>query len=175
MKASSIFRLTLAIACALAAAGCARRATHTLRGLSANEIKVLQENPFATDASGTGEDTDLDKPSFDADKAVTGIEGEMRDPAGKYTWLNEDSLFAANEPAQASCCSTDAPPVFIHHCDPANYEVELKEAMERAAADPDKKTIVVRYSFSLGTPLDDTAFLAYHRTILRSNDDGVTP
>ncbi|HUP58365.1 MAG TPA: hypothetical protein VM598_12985, partial [Bdellovibrionota bacterium] len=163
-SSSKFFIAAIIISVALAS-GCARQSKRSLSGLSSAELSTLQEDPFAHD----DDDEDLDKPTFDADDVVTGVNGEV---AGT---IAEDSLFPTNEPASSSCCVNDEPPKFIRHCDPSMYEPELKEAMERAAADPEKKTIVVRYAISLGLPMDETAFLAYHRTILRSNDDGVTP
>ena len=130
---------------------------------SGQEIAALTESPFSAESA-----------PFVPEQHMTGVAG---DPTvyGIPNSEDDDSRTPRNDFLLTGGTDEDGRSQFVTHCDPANYERELKAAMTEAANDPDKKTIVVRYSFSFGTPFDDTAYLAYKRSILRLDDDGYTP
>lgn len=141
--------LGMLVASALALQGCTRKHVVANFPVSQTEKNLLLEDPFSPESQMTG----------------------IYDPTG----INDgDALLPNNNPA-ALIDPTDPYGTFVKPCDMADYERELRDAMEAAAADATNKTIVVRYSYSLGTPFDSVALFAYNRSILRRNDDGITP
>ncbi|MBC7690168.1 MAG: hypothetical protein H7222_00215 [Methylotenera sp.] len=64
---------------------------------------------------------------------------------------------------------------YVKRCAPEQYQIEKDAALAEAAADPLHKTIVVRYSISVGTLVDHGAEVAQKRAVLRKGDSGITP
>lgn len=63
---------------------------------------------------------------------------------------------------------------FVSRCTQARYEQEKAEVLNMASNDTSNTLIPVRFSISSGNAIDETAYMAYVRSILRSNDDGLT-
>lgn len=63
---------------------------------------------------------------------------------------------------------------FVQRCDEARYNSEKAEVLMMASSDRSNTLIPVRFSISTGNVVDHTSYMAYMRSILRSNDDGIT-
>jgi hypothetical protein len=133
-------------------------ATAIASGLSSCSQSVRKDGSMSL-----AEQDALKNPPFDPNSAMTGVEGDsgLNNGDSPYPSVHADA--------------TD--PDFIKHCSPDRFEGELREALETAAADTTKNTIVVRYSYSFGAKdkWDYVARMAYERSTLRKSDDGYTP
>lgn len=63
---------------------------------------------------------------------------------------------------------------FVKRCTQERYDQERAEVLNMASNDTTNTLIPVRFSISSGNVIDETSYMAYLRSILRSNDDGVT-
>lgn len=63
---------------------------------------------------------------------------------------------------------------FVSRCTQARYDQEKAEVLNMASNDTTNTLIPVRFSISSGNIVDETSYRAYLRSILRTNDDGVT-
>lgn len=62
-------------------------------------------------------------------------------------------------------------PAWVSRCTPERYQLERAEAIREAKADPNKRTIPVKFSLSTGTLFDDLAYAAHRRSILRKDSN----
>jgi hypothetical protein len=101
----------------------------------------------------------LVEPVFTPEETMSGVVTELN---------NAEPLNPYVPPTSASSSQ-------VKSCDLRQYEEERQAALIEAEADLEKKTIPVEFSISIGTTFDDTAYLAFKRSILRVDDDGITP
>lgn len=63
---------------------------------------------------------------------------------------------------------------FVQRCSQKVYEQEKQEVLSLVKNDTSHSLIPVRFSISTGNIVDGTSYLAYQRSILKKDDDGVT-
>lgn len=63
---------------------------------------------------------------------------------------------------------------FVQRCDENRYNQEKADVLNRVREDASRTLIPVRFSISSGNVVDETSYMAYLRSVLRSDDDGIT-
>jgi hypothetical protein len=143
--------------------------TQCLQGVCAgkqteNEKQVLSKNPFIPEAQMTDIWSEVSKTDvYFANTRISEFDSAI--PANSFTGIQEDMLVPSK------------------HCPKEKYIEELTLALNEAAEAKAQHAIdsniplkiPVQYSISFGTPMDATAHAAFKRSILKADDDGITP
>jgi hypothetical protein len=153
------------LVCALSLFGCTEKAKFTASRVSSIETQSLSTDSFA------------DKGNSGASNAPTGgaTDGPPAEvpfsPESKETDVDDaDDALIPNLSSEVS-----SPPKFVVRCDKARFELEKEEVLAAVKNDPTKKTIPVRFAISVGTFIDDVAWYAHRRSILRHDSPMKTP
>lgn len=128
------------------------------------QLLARTENPFSGQVTGGSFAADDRVSKVRGDAGATGTDDAYEGYLADSITVQHDSFLTSGEPFRR-----------LRHCTQERYEKELRQALDATLADDSHSTVIVQYSYSFGLPNDETAKMAYYRSILRKDDDGLTP